>query len=668
MSQGSGSSVDLKPRFMWRILAALCLALLAQFQLETTPISLHRNPWFGLALYVLAILMTFWAWQKGELNLHPLPSAITRVDAMSARWVLATCALAVLLLAFILFKENRFTVINLTVWLTGLFLLVWSFWEPSPAGKPFWRSSQSDDSKFTWRLLLVLLVVALVVFFRAYRLAEVPHEPVSDHAEKLLDVYDVLQGEASIFFTRNTGREAVQIYLTALLALIPGLGISFMTLKAGTVLAGLVTLPFIYLLGTEWGGRRAGLLALVLGGIAYWGNVISRIGLRYTLYPMFAAATLYFLLRGLRRSSRNDIIVAGLLLGAGLHGYTAFRIMPFVVLVAFILYWVHSRSRGMRTQSAFWFGLMALMALMVFLPLLRYTLENPAVVSYRSLTRLTGAEEAIADPVWRILLVNLGRALAMPFWNNGVIWAHSVMGRPALDLVTAALILPGVTLVLARYGRGRDWRDIFLVLSIPLLMLPSILSIAFPRENPSLNRTAAAMIPLVILAGLFLDALISSMERALPGLRGKVAAVGLVAALIAFSCWQNYDLVFTQYDRQYRTFDLNSSEMGMVVREFLDSGGEMFQVFIVESPYWVDSRLVAIAAGEPSFDPIIKRSNLRNTRYLSVPKIYLMPWGDSDTLEILTFLYPQGTLNRYTSDTPRYDFWVYRVEPDSSIP
>jgi len=43
----------------------------------------------------------------------------------------------------------------------------------------------------------------------------VPGEMFSDHAEKLLDVGDVLNGKLSIFFPRNSGREAIQMYLTA---------------------------------------------------------------------------------------------------------------------------------------------------------------------------------------------------------------------------------------------------------------------------------------------------------------------------------------------------------------------------------------------------------------------------------------------------------------------
>jgi len=116
----------------------------------------------------------------------------------------------------------------------------------------------------------------------------------SDHAEKLLDVSDVLDGKFSIFFPRNTGREAIQMYLTAAIARLFGTGLSFISLKIGTVLAGLFALPFIYFLGKEIANKWVGWLAMVLAGVAYWANVISRVGLRFPLYPAFAAPCLYF--------------------------------------------------------------------------------------------------------------------------------------------------------------------------------------------------------------------------------------------------------------------------------------------------------------------------------------------------------------------------------------
>ena len=69
--------------------------------------------------------------------------------------------------------------------------------------------------------------------------------------------------------------------------------------------------------GKEVANRRVGLLAMFFAGIAYWPNVISRVALRFTLYPTFTAPVLYFLVRGLQRRSRNDFILAGIFLGIG---------------------------------------------------------------------------------------------------------------------------------------------------------------------------------------------------------------------------------------------------------------------------------------------------------------------------------------------------------------
>ena len=93
---------------------------------------------------------------------------------------------------------------------------------------------------------------------------QVPPEMTSDHAEKLLDVSDVINGQWHIFFPRNAGREALIMYLNAFIATAFGTGLSFITLKTATSLIGLLVLPYIYLLGKEVGNRRVGLWAALL--------------------------------------------------------------------------------------------------------------------------------------------------------------------------------------------------------------------------------------------------------------------------------------------------------------------------------------------------------------------------------------------------------------------
>ncbi len=95
----------------------------------------------------------------------------------------------------------------------------------------------------------------------------------------------------------------------------------------------------------------------------------------------------------------------------------------------------------------------------------------------------------------------------MPFWDNGGIWVHSIPTRPALGVVSAASYFIGLVMLLVRYIRKRNWLDLTLIISVPLLMLPSILSLAFPEENPSLNRTGGAYIVIFLIAGLGLESI-----------------------------------------------------------------------------------------------------------------------------------------------------------------
>ena len=228
----------------------------------------------------------------------------------------------------------------------------------------------------------------MIIFFRVYHIQQTPAEPFSDHAEKLLDVYDVTQGLTHIFFPRNTGREAIQFYWTVLMNWIFGTGLTFLTLKIDTIGFGLLTLPYIYLLGKEIGGSRVGLLALIFTGVGYWPNLISRIGLRFPLYPLFAAPTLYYLIRGLRTRNRNDFILSGIFLGVGLHGYTPFRVMPVVVLAAILLFVIHAQSKGARRDAWLWFIIIGIISLYIFLPLVRYALANPDIFFARTLSRV----------------------------------------------------------------------------------------------------------------------------------------------------------------------------------------------------------------------------------------------------------------------------------------
>ena len=423
---------------------------MAQLALLPRP---NRSWVLGVILYALAAGWLVYSSWKEEWVPAELPAAEDHAEdyRVRSRWLYISLPLA--LVAFLTLGGNQFTTLNVSLWVLAIIFTLLAFWQGEYPFKGWWRWVK-EHLHLPWKFsisawsLLVLAAVVLVVFFRTYRLTEVPPEMVSDHAEKLLDVWDVLHGQTSIFFPRNTGREAIQMYLTAGIIKVFQTDYSFLSLKIGTILVGLLTLPYLYLLGKELGNRRVGLLAMLFAGIGYWPNVISRVGLRFPLYPLFVAPALYYLIRGLRTSRRNDFILSGLALGIGLHGYTPIRILPLVILVAVGLYLLHPVARGKRLQVISGLLVLVLISLIIFLPLLRFALEYPTLFDFRAFSRLGTTERPLPGPAILIFLQNLWNASSMYFWSDGNIWVHSVTGSPALDVVSAALYFLGVILVI----------------------------------------------------------------------------------------------------------------------------------------------------------------------------------------------------------------------------
>lgn len=659
------------PVFPWRSLLAFLLAWIAQASFEPP----HTSTAVGLAFYVAAFAVLALALRQGEWKLPSFAPTFDQTDPLTYRGLPLILGVGLALVSFWMFGDHLFTRLNVILWVLAIVCLLWAFWLHQRSLRFAIQRLTASMQQEVWTIrfsrwtLLLIAVTALTFFFRFYQTTSVPPEPFSDHAEKILDVYDVSQGQTKVFFTRNTGREAFQMYWTLLIANVFNTGLSFLSLKLGTAILGFLTLPFIYLLGKEIGGLRVGLFALLLAGIGYWPNVISRVGLRFPLYPLFAAPVLFFLLRGLRTRHRNDFLLSGLFLGIGLHGYSPMRIVPFVVVAAFVLYWLHERqSENLRKQLPIWLVMVALVAAFVFLPLLRYWVDDPAVFGFRAFTRLGNVEQPLPGPAYQIFFSNLWNALRMFNYDDGDIWVHSVTQRPALDIVSAALFLIGVVLVLVRYLRKRHWLDLFLLVSIPLLLMPSILSLAFPGENPALNRAGAAYIPAFIIAAMALDGLLISFGRG--GIRSLMAVV-LAGIVFLASAFQNYDLVFKQYYTSFRGSSWNSSDMGKVVQEFEQVYGTTDTVWIVPFEYWVDTRLPAVWAGIPNRDMAMWRENLSTTVEVPGPKLFMVKAdlerpeaNDQETLNILESLYPNGNLRLFDSDVPGHDFWIYSVPSD----
>jgi len=653
--------------FIW-LLIIILLTLLAGQKLLEPPfpiISLSLIFWgFAAGLVILN-------WLRGnfETNLYTCKEEDGEGQVIRP-WFL-TVSLCVGIATTILFTRNRFTTTNLSLWAVSILCLILAF-TPGLKWNHIKRNIQRilDDISHSgfrihlspWLVVWVLSFV-LVLFFHLYRLEQVPLEMISDHAEKLLDVNDVLGGKYSIFFVRNTGREAFQMYLSAAVALIFKTGISFTTLKIGTTLMGIFMAVYMYFLGKELGNKWVGLFAFLLSGIGYWPNVLSRIGLRFILYPAFLAPALYHFFKGIRRKSYLDLMFAGIFVGIGLQGYSPYRVVPVLLAIGLVLYLVHFRQTQRQVFAGNALFIIGLAALILFLPLLRYMLDQPEMFSYRTLTRIGSIEQPLPGPAWQIFLSNLWRAIVMPFYKNGSIWVHSVPNRPALDVVGGALFFLGLLVCFLRYKEQRDWRIPFMMFSIPFLMLPSIVSLAFPEENPCLNRTAGAMVPIFLITAMGLDTLLHNIRIQFSGIKSSLITALVGVIILSLSVVQNFNLVFDAYNANYIFESRNTSQVGQVIRDFVEIYGDPDSAYVVGYPHWVDTRLVGINAGYPTKDYALWPEKFDTTLANPNAKLFIINQKDTDSLMKLRQMYPDYFETRFRGWLEAKDFVVFLVPP-----
>ena len=640
------------PPIKWKIIIGAGLAVVAQTLLE--PAFLHIE--ISILFYLISLILLWQGFKPPQLSVNPIAQEDGKKIDFTAKKLYLLISFIFLLISFILFSGNTFNWLNLSFWITGTFFMIFSLWKPIGIKK---KKSQNIDLSF-----IAILVIAgcIILFFRLYLINEVPSEMFSDHAEKLLDVMDVLGGKYSIFFERNTGREPIQFYFTALIIKIFNTKINFISLKVGTVISGLLTLPFIYLIAKELSNKWGGIFALLFTGIGYWPNVISRVGLRYSLYPLFTAPVVYFILKGFKEKNTNYFLASGIFLGLGLMGYSSFRIIPFLVVAIFILYYLINNKSIDRIQTLAGIILIGSVSLAVFLPLFRYWIDHSGNFSYRALSRLTQLERPFDEPAIIILIKNILNSILMPFFRNGHIWVHSVPNRPALDFISAGFFFTGLVFMIRQIWSQKNWEFSALLISIPILMMPSILSLAYPGENPSLNRSAGALVPVFVVIGIGFNVLIKSIVDNFSKRYSKIIALLVGLMIISISIVNNYQLVFNTYRQQYGKNAWNSSEIGGVIKKFIQAGNDPEKAFVIPFPHWVDTRLVGFNADYPGKDYALSRSAISETVIIPDEKIYIYKPEDIETQVELVQWFPDGQASIFYSEIPGKEFIIYTVK------
>jgi len=419
---------------------------------------------------------------------------------------------------------------------------------PSLQGLKTWPARLVNDVRTHWvEIVLVVSFFLLAAFMRLYR-------------------FDVLPPANGIGFEEyQTGGVAHQIihydfrpYEFPLTGFLPAaafalLGENTFALRLPFLILGIASFIPFYLLARELFQRGFAIFVTALFAVSRWHGLVSRFADELFLPIFFETLLLYLLVKGSKTGKPIYFVGLGALTAYMAYAYSAYRIVPFLVLaylglrclLAFAKRCISRRQHRLRELGQ--------MGRRVALPLLMFAVAFTAIISPLALITLRGetlfteallrhdvAHEVpeptslsawLADASGKVL-----RATEALVTGDVGAPALNVPGKPLLEPVSAILFLAGVAYALVTF-----WRP-YRALIAGWIVLSVVIGTVLPR-NFYMGRFSA-LIPLIYLViGFPLDDAWRFLKKKWPTLR-PVYLVPVLVVLFAASAALNFHGLF----------------------------------------------------------------------------------------------------------------------------
>ncbi len=197
--------------------------------------------------------------------------------------------------------------------------------------------------KDNWILLLIL---AVALFFRFWQINTLPGGLFPDEAANGLDINNMLKGEILPFYERSNGREALFFYLLAAVVELFGRGPWQHHVVSATV--GFATLVASYFLAKRMFGKNVALMSTFFMAVSSYAVLITRTAFRANTVPLFATLTLLFLVKFFQSEDKKtkywSAAAAGMSFALGFYTYISFRMMLPLLIGFGILLFLGNRS------------------------------------------------------------------------------------------------------------------------------------------------------------------------------------------------------------------------------------------------------------------------------------------------------------------------------------
>jgi 4-amino-4-deoxy-L-arabinose transferase-like glycosyltransferase len=390
-----------------------------------------------------------------------------------------------------------------------------------------------------------VLIGALAVFLRTYRLSEIPAGIYVDETNGALDSLYILEGRGDSPF--GTGwYETPNGYIYYMALLFKLFGANHLSLKAASIIPAVLTVWAVYPLGRVLFGPTAAIAAMLFMAVSRWHLTMSRWGWNEVAPPVFQVLATFYLVRGLRDRRASDFVAGGLLTGLVTYTYLSSRLI-IATLGFFALYWLLADPDGplrswKRHRDGFILFLLA--AMIAVAPIAVTYITNPFTFLNR-VSEISVFNEVREKGSYAPLIENIENHLKFFHYKGDRSGKHNLPGEPQTDPITGVLFVIGLGYGLLRL---RDRRRGLLWLWMVFGLIGGIFSVL--HESPQAYRTLHVVPAVTLLAGDVLARLARGVlrlgrasapearTRGRSAARAALAGVVLIIPLAAATAWE----------------------------------------------------------------------------------------------------------------------------------
>ena len=417
---------------------------------------------------------------------------------------------------------------------TGLFFLIFGVIVFIYADRKNTGEIKPEKLDLKLEIMLFSAVLLLAIFFRLYRINEIPAGLHDDEALNGLDALGIIEGKLPLY-THNT---SMFIYFIAVVFKV--LGIGGTQIRMTSAIFGILTVPALYFFIRSVFGARLALAGAFLLAVMRWHVNFSRIGYHSVLAVFVFVLVFYFAYRVYKEGKWFDFIALGLTTGLSQYTYQAARLIP-VWLFLFCVY-IFFKDRVFFKNKIKKTAVAAIVAAVVFLPMGIFMVTNQAEFTGRQ-NKVSIFDKTTFD-TWfhgktlaQAMTQNVTDTLLMFNYRGDWDARHNIPFQPELDFFTGVFAFLGFGWAISRLFKPVPF---FLVSMFFIFLLPGF----FTAEAPQSLRVIMVIPAVILFAVIFMQRFFMSIKEAGNSkiLKGVFAA--LFGVSFIFITANNFNLYF----------------------------------------------------------------------------------------------------------------------------